>query len=76
MIDLPHAFLTVAREVKEKRFTPRVIELGTASDVVTYVPNPAFDTIVPPAVRARVDSARVMLRAGTLSVAPAAPAGP
>ena len=70
VIDLPHAFLTVAREVKDKRFTPRVIELGTASDVVTYVPNPAFDSIVPPAVRARVDSARARLRAGTLSVAP------
>ncbi len=74
VIDLPHAFLTVAREVKEKRFTPRVIELGTASDVVTYVPNPAFDSIVPPAVRARVDSARAQLRAGTLVVATPAPA--
>jgi basic membrane lipoprotein Med (substrate-binding protein (PBP1-ABC) superfamily) len=69
VIDLPHAFLTVAREVKAKKFTPRVIELGTASDVVTYVPNPAFDSIVPPAVRARVDSARAKLRAGTLTVA-------
>jgi basic membrane protein A len=70
VIDLPHAFLAVAREVKAKKFTPRVIELGTASDVVTYVPNPAFDSIVPPAVRARVDSARAKLRAGTLTVAP------
>lgn len=70
VIDLPHAFLTVAREVKEKRFTPRVIELGTASDVVTYVPNPAFDSIVPAAVRAKVDSARRQLRAGTLAVSP------
>jgi basic membrane protein A len=72
VIDLPHAFLTVAREVKAGKFTPRVIELGTASDVVTYVPNPAFDSIVPPAVRARVDSARAKLRAGTLTVAPQA----
>ena len=70
VIDLPHAFLTVAREVKERRFTPRVIELGTASNVVTYVPNPAFDMIVPAAVRARVDSARTRLRAGTLSMSP------
>src|SRR6476661_1589326 len=70
VIDLPHAFLTVAREVKEKRFTPRVIELGTASDVVTYVPNPAFDSIVPAAVRARVESVRARLRAGTLTIRP------
>lgn len=68
VIDIPHAFLTVAREVKEKRFTPRVIELGTATDVVTYVPNPAFDAIVSPAVRARVDSVRSELRSGALSM--------
>ena len=68
VIDIPHAFLTVAREVKERRFTPRVIELGTATDVVTYVPNPVFDAIVPPAVRARVDSARSALRRGALSM--------
>jgi hypothetical protein len=47
-----------------------VIELGTASDVVTYVPNPAFDSIVPASVRARVDSARAQLRAGTMKIAP------
>jgi len=70
VIDLPHAFLTVAREVKEGKFSPRVIELGTASDVVTYVPNPAFDSIVPPAVRERVDSVRARLRAGTLTIRP------
>lgn len=74
VIDLPHAFLTVAREVKEKRFTPRVIELGTASDVVSYVPNPALESRVPAAVRAAVDSARARLRAGTLHPLPQSPA--
>jgi basic membrane lipoprotein Med (substrate-binding protein (PBP1-ABC) superfamily) len=67
VIDLPHAFLTVAREVKEKRFTARVIHLGTASQVVSYVPNPALDSIVPPRVRATVDSVRARLAAGTFS---------
>ncbi len=46
-----------------------------APDVVTYVPNPAFDSIVPAAVRARVDSARARLRAGTLTVTPSAAPG-
>jgi basic membrane lipoprotein Med (substrate-binding protein (PBP1-ABC) superfamily) len=72
VIDLPHAFLTVAREVKEKRFTPHVIELGTASDVVSYVPNPALASRVPAAVTAAVDSARAQLRAGTLHPLPQA----
>ena len=71
VIDLPHAFLTVAREVKEKRFVPRVIHLGTASQVVSYVPNPALESIVPLKVRAAVDSARAGLSAGTLSADPA-----
>src|SRR5215213_9149557 len=34
VIDLPHAFLSVAREIREKRFTGRVIQLGLADEVV------------------------------------------
>ena len=37
VIDLPLAFLTVAREVKAGTFKPRVVELGEASHVVTLV---------------------------------------
>ena len=68
VIDLPLAFLTVAREVKEKRFNPKLIELGEASRVLDYVPNPALDSLVPPKVRALVDSARARIVSGRLSV--------
>jgi basic membrane protein A and related proteins len=64
VIDLPHAFLTVAREVKEKRFTPRVIRLGTQSDVVTLVLNPALASRIPPDTRRVVDSLQREMRAG------------
>ena len=64
VIDLPHAFLTVAREVKEKRFKPRVIRLGTASDVVSLVLNPVLEQRVPSATRYAVDSMRVEMREG------------
>ena len=64
VIDLPHAFLTVAREVKEKRFTPRVIRLGSASDVISLVLNPVFRSRIPPAAMRAVDSARVELHTG------------
>lgn len=74
VIDLPHAFLTVAREVKEKRFTPRVVRLATASEVVTYVPNPALESVVPAHVKAAVDSARARLRRGEIDPASWAPA--
>ncbi len=65
VIDLPHAFLTVAREVKEKRFRPRVIRLGSESDVITLVLNPALESRIPSAALHAVDSARAAIRGGT-----------
>jgi basic membrane lipoprotein Med (substrate-binding protein (PBP1-ABC) superfamily) len=70
-IDLPHAFLTVAREVKEKRFKPRVIELGTKEDVVMLVLNPAIRSRIPPATLHLVDSLGAEMHAGRFA-APAA----
>jgi basic membrane protein A and related proteins len=63
VIDLPHAFLTVAREVRAHAFKPRVIKLGTESDVVTLVINPAFRSRIPPATMHAVDSVRAELAA-------------
>ena len=64
MIDLPHAFITVAREVKEGRFKPRVIKLGTSSDVMSLVLNPAMLSRIPAATLHAVDSVRSEMRAG------------
>ena len=61
VIDLPHAFLTVAREVKSGTFKPRVIKLGTESDVVTLVINPSFRSRIPALVMHAVDSVRAEL---------------
>jgi basic membrane lipoprotein Med (substrate-binding protein (PBP1-ABC) superfamily) len=66
-IDLPHAFLAVAREVKEKRFTARVIRLGSSSDVVELVLNPSLQSRVPPETLRAVDSIRAEMRGGRLS---------
>lgn len=74
VIDLPHAFLTVAREVKEGRFRPRVIELGTKEDVVTLVLNPVMKNRIPPATAHLVDSLSAEMHAGTFA-APTSPAG-
>ena len=63
VIDLPHAFLTVAREVKSGTFKPRVIKLGTESDVVTLVTNPSFRSRIPAPVLHAVDSVRAELAA-------------
>jgi basic membrane protein A len=65
VIDLPHAFLTVAREVKEGRFKPRVIELGSSTDVVRLELNSALEGRIPQATRTAVDSVAAQLKAGT-----------
>jgi basic membrane protein A and related proteins len=67
VIDLPHAFLQVAKEVKDGAFKPRVITLGSESDVVTLVMNPALERSVPPAARAAVDSVRALLARGAFT---------
>src|SRR5690349_1535542 len=72
VIDLPHAFLTVAREVKEGRFKPRVIELGTKDDVVTLVLNPAITSRIPAATRHLVDSLGAEMHAGRFTAPTAA----
>lgn len=66
VIDLPHAFLTVAREVKAKQFRAHVLYLGMASDVVRLVLNPALRARITPALQARLDSATVAMRDGRL----------
>ena len=73
VIDLPHAFLTVAREVKGGQFKPRVIALGGESSVVTLVLNPALESRIPAATRAAVDSTRAAIDAGTFTVPAGAP---
>lgn len=68
VIDLPLAFLTVAREVKTGTFKPRVIELGEASDVVKLVLNPALESRIPAASRERIDSLQRRMLAGQFTI--------
>jgi basic membrane lipoprotein Med (substrate-binding protein (PBP1-ABC) superfamily) len=68
IIDLPKAFLSVAREVRDHVFVSRVITFGTRSDVVRWAYNPALRTSVPRAAQARVDSVTAAQRAGTFSL--------
>ena len=63
VIDLPHAFLEIAREVRDGRFAARVITMGPREDVVDLVLNPALEHRVPPAARMAIDSVRIEIRA-------------
>jgi basic membrane lipoprotein Med (substrate-binding protein (PBP1-ABC) superfamily) len=70
VIDLPHAFLLVASEVRAGRFRPRVEVFGLESGVVRYVPNPRLDSLIPAPLRARLRAATDSIAAGTLIAAP------
>ena len=69
VIDLPLAFLTVAREVKAGTFKPRVVELGEASHVVKLVLNPTLASRIPATMRARIDSLQDRMLSGSFTVA-------
>jgi basic membrane protein A and related proteins len=66
VIDLPRALLLVAKEVKAGTFKPKVEAFGLASGVVRYDANPALDSLVPAALKARVKAAADSIAAGTL----------
>jgi len=68
VIDIPHAFMVVAREVKSGSFKPRIVTLDTQSDVVRWVPNPVLVNQIPARTVALVDSVRKQMRAGTFVV--------
>lgn len=67
VIDVPHAFLTIARSVQNKTYKPQIIMLGAKEDVVKWVPNPALASEISAATRARVDSVAQAIKAGTFS---------
>ena len=66
VIDLPRAFLSVARDVKEGRFRARVLRLGGTTGVTKFVLNPAWRDRIPPDVLARLDSIEQRITTGEL----------
>jgi len=67
VIDLPHAFLLIAREVKKGNFTGKVFSLGLHDDVVTYVANPVMVSSLPSGVLPTVDSIKNEMMTGKFS---------
>jgi basic membrane protein A len=68
VIDLPLAFLTLAKEVKAGTFKPGVIELGESAHVVTLVLNPSLEAKIPAAMHARIDSLQTKMLSGQFTV--------
>jgi basic membrane lipoprotein Med (substrate-binding protein (PBP1-ABC) superfamily) len=68
VIDIPRAFVTVARQVKDGTFVAKIERLGMRDGVVSLVYNPALRDRVPAEAQARVDDAQREILAGTLAV--------
>lgn len=66
VIDLPRAFLLVAREVRDGRFQTRVVSLGVRDDVVRLVLNPVLESRIPSPIRAAIDSVERRFNDGSL----------
>lgn len=67
VIDLPHAFLLIAREVQKGNFNGHVFSLGLHDDVVKYIANPKTAALVPAAVTIAVDSISSRMKSGSFS---------
>jgi basic membrane protein A len=70
VIDLPHAFLLVASEVKQGSFVPRVEVFGLKSEVVKYVADPSLTGLIPTSLQDRIKEAADSIVKGTLLAAP------
>ncbi len=68
VIDIPTAFVTVARAVKAGTFESRIIEEHMADGAIAVVYNPALGAKIPADVRSAVDATEAAIRAGTLKV--------
>ncbi|MEP6507155.1 MAG: BMP family protein [Gemmatimonadales bacterium] len=76
VIDLPHAFLLVAREIQAGHFTGHVFSLGLHDGVVRYVPNPVLLHTIKPSVTAEIDSVQKAMLAGSFTMSLNTPKAP
>jgi basic membrane protein A len=67
VIDLPRAFLEVAREVRAGAFQPRVVTFDAKSDVVRLVINPVLRPSIPPSALGTIDSVTAAIHSGKFS---------
>ena len=68
VIDIPRAFVDVAREVRSGAFRARSIRFGFRDGVIDFVWNPARRDRLPAGLPAEIGRARAAIAAGTLVV--------
>jgi len=73
VVDVPHAFLMVAREIKSGTFKPRVVAMGSTVDAVRLELNEALKSRIPESALKAVDSVKAGIAAGTIRIEPGRP---
>jgi len=68
VIDIPRAFVTVARQVQDGTFVAKIEKLGMKDGVVSIVYNPALSDRIPADVKASLDAAQQAILSGQLVV--------
>ncbi|MGH7789577.1 MAG: BMP family protein [Candidatus Binatia bacterium] len=68
VIDIPRAFVAVARQVKDGTFVAQIEKMGMKDGVVSLQWNAALAAKVPADAKAKVDAAQQAILAGTLIV--------
>ncbi len=67
-LDIPAAFVEVARRVRDGSFTAAPLRLGLAEGIVAVEMNPSLAGAVPAELRAQLDSLEARIRSGDLVV--------
>jgi basic membrane lipoprotein Med (substrate-binding protein (PBP1-ABC) superfamily) len=67
-LDIPAAFVAVARRVRDGTFTPAPLRMGLADGIVAVEMNPRLEDRVPPALREELTALEARIRAGELVV--------
>ena len=68
VIDIPGAFVAVAREVKDGAFRGRLLERTLADGTISVAYNPALAAKIPPAIRDAIGAIERGIRDGTIKV--------
>jgi basic membrane lipoprotein Med (substrate-binding protein (PBP1-ABC) superfamily) len=68
VLDVPSAFVLVARRVRDKSFRAEPLRLGMNDGTVSFVLNPTLVSKIPQSVRVELGELEEQIRAGTLVV--------
>jgi basic membrane lipoprotein Med (substrate-binding protein (PBP1-ABC) superfamily) len=67
-LDIPGAFLLVAKRVRQGAFQAEPLRMGLAEGIVSFVLNAALSDAIPPALQEELEAIEARIRSGELTV--------